>query len=129
MATTTAREAIVLTNQRFMKAFGKGDAAAMSHFYTSDGQVLPPQGEPVSGRPGIEAFWQAVIKMGIAGVSLDTVEVFDHGETAYEVGRYSLAAANGQSVDHGKYVVIWRREAGDWKLHRDIWNTSVAPTT
>jgi uncharacterized protein (TIGR02246 family) len=128
VATTSSREAIVLANQHFIELFHHGDAAAVSRCYTPDGQVLPPQSEPVDGRPGIEAFWQAVMGMGIVSVTLETVELFDHGDSACEIGRYSLAVAGGQSVDHGKYVVVWRLEDGEWKLHRDIWNTSVPPT-
>jgi ketosteroid isomerase-like protein len=30
-------------------------------------------------------------------------------------------------MDSGKYVVIWKREDGAWKLHRDIWTTSASP--
>jgi ketosteroid isomerase-like protein len=35
-----------------------------------------------------------------------------------------MQAEGGQVIDNGKYVVLWRREAGQWKLHRDIWNSS-----
>jgi ketosteroid isomerase-like protein len=28
-------------------------------------------------------------------------------------------------LDEGKYVVIWKRHQGKWKLHRDIWTTSM----
>jgi ketosteroid isomerase-like protein len=27
-------------------------------------------------------------------------------------------------IDTGKYVVVWKRVGGRWKLLRDIWNTS-----
>lgn len=128
MTDPTVRKAIGLANQRFMNAFRQGDAAAVSRCYTTDGQLLPPQGEPVAGRAGIEAFWRAVIGMGIADAVLESVEISAHGDCAHEVGRYSLAAAGGREVDHGKYVVIWRVEDGEWKLHRDIWNTSVPPS-
>jgi uncharacterized protein (TIGR02246 family) len=127
MANPTVRESIVTANQRVMAAVRQSDAAAIARCYTSDGQILPPQSEPVSGRSAIETFWQAALGMGISALALETVEVSDLGDTAYEVGRFSLAAANGQSVDHGKYVVIWHKEGGEWRLYRDIWNTSVAP--
>ncbi len=127
MKTMTTREAIGLANERFMKTFAAGDAAGVAQLYTADGQVLPPQSDPITGRKGIEAFWRAVIGMGVAAAKLETVELFDHGDAAYEVGRYVLAAASGQPLDHGKYLVAWRLEDGEWRLHRDIWNTSVAP--
>jgi hypothetical protein len=28
-------------------------------------------------------------------------------------------------IDEGKYVVVWKRVGGQWKLHRDIWTSSV----
>jgi hypothetical protein len=45
---------------------------------------------------------------------------------AIEIGRYSLLGANETLMDHGKYLVVWKRFDAQWKLHRDIWNTSVA---
>ena len=62
--------------------------------------------------------------MGVKAVKLATVEVVGDGHTAYEVGQFTLQGAEGQVLDAGKYVVIWRQEAGQWKLHRDIWNSS-----
>jgi ketosteroid isomerase-like protein len=28
-------------------------------------------------------------------------------------------------VDQGKYIVIWKQDGGQWKLHRDIFNSSL----
>jgi uncharacterized protein (TIGR02246 family) len=120
--------AITQANQAFMKAFNEGDAAAVSHCYAEDGQILPPQSEPITGRAGIEAFWRAVMDMGIQSATLETAEVGEHPDGAYEIGRYLLATASGQPVDRGKYLVIWREEDGALKLYRDIWNTSLAPS-
>ncbi len=128
MISATLREAILLANHRFMTAFGQGDAAAVSRCYTAGGQVLPPQSEPASGRAAIQAFWRGVMRMGITAVTLETVEVFGDRETACEVGRYSLTGRDGQTMDRGKYIVLWGLEEDEWKLHRDIWNTSVAPS-
>ena len=30
-------------------------------------------------------------------------------------------------MDSGKFIVIWKQEGGQWKLHRDIWNSSMPP--
>jgi ketosteroid isomerase-like protein len=38
-----------------------------------------------------------------------------------------MKVEGGKVVDRGKYIVIWKREQGQWKLHRDIWNTSMPP--
>jgi ketosteroid isomerase-like protein len=121
--------AINLANQNFMKAFNSDDATGVSRCYTEDGQILPPQSEPIVGWPGIEAFWRMVMDMGIKSATLETVEVIEYPGGAFEVGRYRLATADGQMVDRGKYLVVWREEDGAMKLYRDIWNTSLAPST
>ena len=64
---------------------------------------------------------------GVKGVALTTLEVDDLGDTANEAGNLEIRGADGQVLDQAKYVVIWKKEGGSWKLHRDIWNSSVTP--
>jgi uncharacterized protein (TIGR02246 family) len=121
---TMIRTAIAAPIERFIAAFNRGDAASAAAVYTADAQVLPPNSDVITGRQAIQAFWQMAMDMGVKAVKLATVEVAGDGNTAYEVGQFTLQGAEGQVLDAGKYVVIWRQEAGQWKLHRDIWNSS-----
>jgi uncharacterized protein (TIGR02246 family) len=121
---TEIRDAIMAGNEKLMAAASRGDAAGMAALYTENGQVLPPNSDVVSGRQAIQSFWQGAIRMGIKAVKLETVEVESHGTTANEVGKFTIQGEGGLVVDTGKYVVIWKQEAGQWKLHRDIWNGS-----
>jgi uncharacterized protein (TIGR02246 family) len=121
------RAAIEAGNARFIAAFSRGDATAIAALYTSGAVVFPPQADMVRGRDAIERFWKGAMDAGIKGVTLLTVEVEAHGDTAHEVGTYGLVGEGGRALDTGKYVVIWMREQGQWKLHRDIWNTSLPP--
>jgi uncharacterized protein (TIGR02246 family) len=107
-----------------VEAFRRGDAAGLASLYTADAQLLPPHSDAVTGRDAIRAFWQAVIDLGLTGASLETVEVDGGDESAIEIGRFTLWATEGQVADTGKYLVVWRREKGAWRLHRDIWNSS-----
>lgn len=111
-------------NRRFMEAFGRGDATSVAQLYTSGAQLLPANSDIVAGTSAIQSFWQGVMEMGIQQVILETREVETHDDTAYEVGRYALEVAGGQRADTGKYLVIWKRDGGSWKIHRDIWTTS-----
>jgi ketosteroid isomerase-like protein len=120
-----ARAAIEASNKQFVAAFGKGDAAALAAMYSATAIAYPPNSEPVSGRAAIQKIWQGAMGMGVKAVTLTTSEVETHGDTAYEVGGYTMLGEGGKHLDHGKYVVIWKREQGAWKLHRDIWNTSM----
>ena len=66
--------------------------------------------------------------MGVKAAKLEPVEIEGHGATAVEVGRFELYAAGQQRVDKGKYIVVWKLTQGEWKLWRDIWNTSLPPS-
>lgn len=121
------RAAIAAANRKFMESFSLGDAAALAGYYTADAQLLPPSSDFVQGPGPIEQFWMGAIQMGIKKADLSTVELEHHGDTAIEIGKYSLSGEGGQSLDHGKYLVVWRNDGGAWKLHRDIWTSSVTP--
>lgn len=119
------REVIADANNDFMVTFGRGDAAGMADLYTEDGQVLPPNSDFVMGKEAIQAFWQALMDMGIKEAKLDIVEVEEQDDLAVEVSKYTLQGEEGQVIDQGKYIVIWKQENGQWKLHRDILNSSL----
>jgi ketosteroid isomerase-like protein len=120
------KEALSTANRKFMESFKQGDAASLATLYTENGQLLPAASDFVTGRPAIQAFWQGAMDMGIKSARLETVEMESHGDTAHEVGKYSLHGEGAQLMDQGKYIVIWKQHQGQWKLHRDIWTTSMA---
>src|SRR5512138_405435 len=122
----TVRAAIEAANAAFSAAAAKGDAAALAAMYATDAMVMPAGSEPVRGADAILKFWQSSLA-GIGGVTLKTVDLFDQGSTATEVGQYELRDKTGRAIDHGKYIVVWRKEAGKWKLLRDMFSTNVAP--
>lgn len=96
----------------------------MGDLYTGDAKILPPGGDTISGKTAIGAFWKGAYELGIKRAKLETVEAEPAGDQIIEVGNFTLYGADESELDKGKYVVIWRQEAGEWKLHRDIWNTS-----
>jgi carbonic anhydrase len=116
------RDAVEAGNRAFIAAFLRGDAAAIAQLYTEDAQVIAP-GEPVArGRSAIAAAWQKSIDSGVKDVALHTTEVESTGDLASETGDVRLVAKDG-SITQGRYLVVWKREGGRWKLHRDIWNS------
>ena len=127
-AQQSARTAIEANTKQFVEAFNKGDAAAVANMYTMDARVLPPYAEMVEGRGNIQKFWQGAMTAGVKMVSLETVHVETQGNVAVEVGRYTTTtpgAGGTTTTDKGKYVVMWKREGGSWKLAVDIFNTNI----
>ena len=117
------RHEIETANREFMDAFGKRDTAAIGRLYAEDAVVLPPNADAVRGRRAIAEFWQSMLDVGATSVTLDTVDIDETGERAVEVGRYRVMAGDALA-DQGKYLVVWKNQSGQWRLHRDIWNTS-----
>ena len=118
------REEIAAANEKFMATYKRGDAAGVAALYTENGQVLPPDGDFVTGREALRKYWQAALDQGIKESRLEIIEVEGHGDTAIEVSRYTLIGEGGGVLGKGKYIVIWKRQAGQWKLHRDIFNSN-----
>ena len=119
------QDQIKKANENFMRAFSSHDAEALASLYSPFGMMFPPGSEALEGHEAIRIFWQGTMDMGITAVDLETLSVEGHEEMAIEIGRAVLHA--GKAVaDRGKYLVVWKREAGDWRLYRDIWNSSTA---
>ena len=118
-------EDIVNANKQYSHNLSLGDAAGVANLYTENGQFLLPNSDFVTGRAALQSTLQTLMDSGIKSIQLETLEVEDYGDTATEVGKYILEGDGGTMLDNGKYVVIWKKEAGQWKLHRDIINSSV----
>jgi uncharacterized protein (TIGR02246 family) len=121
---TDIRNTLVHHTRTFMETFRRGDSAGMADLYTESGQLLPPNAGIVQGSQAIAGFWAGVMEMGITELDMRVGEVEQHGDTAIEVSSAALLAGDGNVADEIKYIVIWKREDGRWKLHRDIWNSS-----
>ena len=115
--------AIEQVNEHFMEAFEHGNPAEILEVYTEGAEIEPPNELTQEGKPAIQAYWKHMMDIGMKRAHLKTVELEPHGNTAYEVGEYQFEGAQGEIFDEGKYVIIWKREQGDWKWHRDIWNS------
>jgi uncharacterized protein (TIGR02246 family) len=112
-------------NEQFVAALQKGDMAALGSMYSEDAYLLPPGAEIIKGRAAIQAYWTKAAE-GVAGFKLTTLDVKPLGtEAAREVGTFTLTTKGQQPQQiAGKYVVVWEKSGGQWRLASDIWNTS-----
>lgn len=111
-------------NERFVTYFSKAKVDEIANLYTEYAKLLPPGSDVIVGKENISNFWQGAIYTGVKCIKLETEDVEQHGDLAVEQGKYTLIGPDQNLIDKGKYLVVWKNENGDWKLHKDMWNSS-----
>ncbi len=119
---TTAE--IKAANKNMGERYAAGDAAGVAACYTKTAILMPPNSKAFKGHKAIAGWWKGAMAMGVKTVTLRTSAVDDQGRTAIETGVATLKGARNKTLDTAKYVVVWKREGKDWKLHWDIFNSN-----
>jgi uncharacterized protein (TIGR02246 family) len=110
-------------NAKWMELFNKGDFAGIAELYTVDAVAFPPGSPMVRGKAAIGAMWKGMAEQ-VGNPKLTALEVKRLGPaTAREIGTFSLTSKGSSPKEiSGKYLVLWERVRGQWKLAADIWN-------
>ena len=120
-------QAIRKTNDRWLALIRSHDAVAVSKLYTADGAIMAPGAPIAQGQGPVEKAWDGLMKAPGFGLTFkaDQIVVSSGGDMALDRGTYllSLAGPHGPTKDIGKYVVVWRRIDGQWKVAADIFNS------
>ncbi len=114
-------------NIKFSEEVKRGDSVALAAHYSDDAEMLFAHEETIKGK-GILAAWGGMTRMGIKEMSFVTTDITGSGDLIVETGTYEMKVENNVSVDKGKYVVVWKLVNDEWKLFRDIGNTSMSET-
>jgi len=121
-----ARDSVTADNRKFIADMERGDSVAMAAHYTSDAMILPANAEPVRG-PNILNAWGATVLAGVKSFDLNTEDLQGTDSLLAETGSYKTWGAGKELLDRGKYLAVWKREGGKWKIYRLISNTSLPP--
>ena len=134
---TTARadmsadeQTIRALGQKWLAAVRAKDAVASAGFYASDGVMLNADAPIAQGSAAITAAWQRLLSMKNVSLTFASTQltVSNSGDMAYDVGTYELSfdGDKGTMKDLGKYVTVWRKVGGEWKVAADIGNSDGA---
>lgn len=124
-----AEASIAQSNQVFMKSFKAGDSSAVANCFTTDAKTMAAHLPPQKGRDDITHFIGLAMRKGYRSFNLATTKVWGDSSIVAEEGTYNISDTTGKQVDKGKYIVLWKQEAGNWKMFRDIWTTDLPDTT
>ena len=121
-------EAIKAASTQWLDAFNRADAEALASLYTEEATLLEPNSPLVVGRESIQTIFQGFFDTSGLQLQLTVIELSVNGDMAHRFGRYTLTIQpeEGEAIsDNGKYVEIWKRENGTWKIDVNIWNSSL----
>ena len=121
---SNARKEIDQANQAFADHIAKGDSVGLANLYTSDGKLMFAGGPSHVGRAAIQTAVSGLLKSGVTKVNLKTTDLFNSEDLLAEEGQVTIYVKDNPVADE-KYIVLWKKEDGKWKLFRDISNSNL----
>jgi ketosteroid isomerase-like protein len=119
--------AIRQADEKDMQLMNAKDWKGELALYEEDAIELPPNQAAVQGKPAIQAWDEA--SPPFSNFQEQSLEIEGTGNLAYDRGTYSITVAPAGAApieDHGKYVTIWRKQAGGlWKISRTMFNSDL----
>jgi len=95
------------------------------YIYTEDGKIFPNNTSIIEGRAAIKKRWVLPEGYKVRDHQLLPEAINIIGNVAYDYGYYKGQTQNRSgevSTFKGKYVAIWKKTDGLWKMYLDIWN-------
>jgi len=95
--------------------------------------MFVPNSPLATGKEQIRKVWDSLVASPGFSISWQPgkVEVARSGDIGYSQRTYDLAMNDPKGnpmKDHGKYVVVWKKQAdGSWKAVADIFNSDLPP--
>jgi len=116
----------------YVSSLEAGDIDAWLSLWTEDGVQMPPNEAPVIGKDQLRQRNGAALDLFTVAIDITNQEVGVAGDWAFSRGFYTATftpkdGSRPVPVD-GKFMTILSRQSdGGWKIHRDIFNSNVAP--
>jgi uncharacterized protein (TIGR02246 family) len=122
-------QAIRDISKKWLEFEKKKDMAGIAALFADDGALYRTGYPPAVGKDAIKnqlTKMQQANPREEADFSTDRVDVAASGDMAVEYGKYSTKnmGPDGKDSDQGKYVTVYRKVNGTWKVTADISSSS-----
>jgi ketosteroid isomerase-like protein len=118
-------QAIRSLSMKWLELDRAKDADGQAALFTRDGMVIRENEEPIVGTIAIREYmirYYGQYPNVIPDWVTDSVEVAASGDLAVEYGSWTEkdGVSTVTEVDHGKYITIYHKGNGEWKVAADI---------
>ncbi|CAF1423447.1 unnamed protein product [Adineta steineri] len=104
-------------NREFEQAYNNGQVKDAVNTYANDARLFATDKQTYEGTSQIEKYYTSARAAGNAKVELHTGQVIQCGsDYLVEISQYKI------NTDGGNYVVVWKKDGGNWKKIVDIFN-------
>ena len=118
--------------QKWSRCFNSKRIDDLMDLYSSDSIVLRPNSPAAHGREAVRKVLDSAIESGVGDVQLECADIGIVGDFACLTGQSKMlvptAPAKRQEAT-GKYLIVVRRENGEWKIVADSWCMDVPKVT
>ncbi|MBI4660216.1 MAG: SgcJ/EcaC family oxidoreductase [Verrucomicrobia bacterium] len=125
----TANRDISGVIKAYEKALNAGDTTAVMALYGNDPVFTPPNSKGLAGRDAVKAGYEGTFKAIKPSLVFTIHEIVELGDTAYvrtsSEGEVEILANNAKVKDAYNELFIVRKEQGQWKIHRYIFNSAM----
>jgi len=115
---------------RWLKAAQASDATAEAAVFASDGVAYREHVPPLVGPAAFQAYvtkFRAENPKVKTNWSTNAIQVAEAGDMAVQTGEYHLTGLGpkGEREDTGRFVTVWKKVNGEWKVAHDIGSTTM----
>lgn len=144
--------AVGLVRDQYIAAVNNGDLDKVASFWSEDGVLMPPGQPAATGKAAIVDWYRNMFNQVDADIDIRSAESRVAGDWAYDRGTFTMTLAPRQPGGTGadtpagtppgpaaadvktpspsqtyNYLVVLHRDAGGWRLARNIWSPEAMP--
>lgn len=115
---------ILENTKAFSKYLMASDYEMIADSYTDNAKIFPNNTKILEGEDIIK-YWRLPEGFSTSYHKITQTEITVIEDTAYDYGYYEGKTKNTKGEERswkGKYVIVWKKKEGNWKMYLDIWN-------
>ena len=115
-----AKSEITSRLRAYEDAMVNGDKVAFGNLYAEDAEIFHDGSPSTIGRQNIIKVFDGWVRDSVTG-SYTTTGLWGNQDLLVEQGTGYFAHTTGKWKATGKYLLVWKKVDGEWRIFRDTW--------